>query len=851
MNVRRWVFATLVAGACLAGGIRLAIAAKEPAAPAAPAGIPGKPAKAVAPASPAIAKPPPVQESPELAAAMKEGKLGFGRMLVVQRNHINCTHVYTYHAEGQKNGGGLYSCGLADGKMTQLLDSANGQVLGYDLSFDAKELLVAWRRSDANQPDRYQIYRMDLDPDGTRVSNIRQLTAGDHDNFDAVWLPDGDIAFLSTRTPLVAYCWTTLCGVLHRMKADGADVRRISANYLNDFTPSLLNDGRLIYGRWEYVDRPAIPIQALWAINPDGTNLSGFYGNRVLGPATFIEARAVPDSHLVLCTMTGHNGTLRGAIGLIDVTFGDNEQQSIRNVTPDVGIGSVEHSSNGPRGPYQTPYPLDGKHFLVSYSGTILLRDYDATGQAVVLKPDAGGMGFYNPQPLRPRVRPPVRPTLLPAKPDPWATVVLQDVYIGLEPTIARGTVKKICVVQEMPKPEVGRSTGFGFQRPVVSCGATYSPKKVWGFVDVSPDGSAAFRVPANQPIYFLPLDEKGRAVQRMRTFTHLMPGEVQGCVGCHASRSSRSPDKPVQLTLASQKVRALTPPEWGVRGFDFAAVVQPVLDRNCTRCHNAREHPNDIDLTADRTQWFNVSYDVLAYENSKFARMGGDTWRSGSPYVSWISTMNGTETNILHVDPLTWGSPVSKLADMVLAGHPDKDGKPRVSLSADDKQRVITWIDVNAPYYGTATTTHQDLPGGRALTLPALNGVLADVAKRRCAQCHTPKAAPAAAGRGGRAGAPGNAMAPVPLRRVRFTNPRENYFLLAPLAKSAGGTEKCGKAVFADTSDADYQEILNAFDPITEMLKKNPRQDMPGAVTAACEAPACGKGPPAACPPK
>ena len=75
-----------------------------------------------------------------------------------------------------------------------------------------------------------------------------------------------------------------------------------------------------------------------------------------------------------------------------------------------------------------------------------------------------------------------------------------------------------------------------------VSCGATYAPKKLWGFADVDEDGSAAFQVPSEVPIYFMALDAEGRALQRMRSFTHLMPGEVQGCVGCHADRNAATP---------------------------------------------------------------------------------------------------------------------------------------------------------------------------------------------------------------------------------------------------------------------------------------------------------------------
>jgi len=757
------------------------------------------------------------QPNPQLAADLKTGRLGFNKLLVIQRHHINCSHVYTYHCEGQSDGGGLFNYDVTSGDLEQILDASAGQILSYDVSFDGKELLVAWRNGPGpDDPQRYQIYRMNVDG-----SDLRQLTRGDHDNFDPVWLPDGGIAFLSTRTPLVAYCWTSLCGVLHRMDDDGANVRRISWNYLNDFTPALLNDGRLLYGRWEYVDRPAIPIQGLWALNPDGTDLSGFFGNRVLDPATFIEARPVPGSHKVICTMTGHNGTLRGAIGLIDITRGDNAPESILNLTPDVRLVGVDRSSNGPRGPYQTPYPLCSQYYLVSYDGTILLRELQGASEEVVLKP-CDGMGFYYPQPIRSRPRPPVRASVLSGENEPWATIVLQDIYNGLGSGVERGEIKRLMVVEEMAKPSVGHSTGFGFQRPVVSCGATYTPKRVWGSVDVKPDGSAHFRVPAERPIYFLPLDEQGRVVQRMRTFTHLMPGEVQGCVGCHESRNGATPHLSESLGLALEPPQELTPPDWGVRGFDYASIVQPVLDKHCVSCHNAREAAAGVDLTGDLTEWFNVSYDVLAYENSTFAGLDQVSWRSGSRFVSWISTMNGTEANILQIAPKTWGSPQSKLADFVLTGHPDQQGKPLVNLNADERQRILTWIDVNVPYYGTSTTTHQEWRGGRALQVPQLAEVLKEVGSRRCAECHS--------------GSP-------PLGRVRFTNVENNAFLLAPLAKSAGGTEQCGKAVFADKNDPDYQKLLRLFESITRALTENPRQDMPGSHRPdceVCEPPAC-----------
>jgi hypothetical protein len=412
-----------------------------------------------------------------------------------------------------------------------------------------------------------------------------------------------------------------------------------------------------------------------------------------------------------------------------------------------------------------------------------------------------------------------------------WAAVFMQDVYNGLEPHVKRGEIKQIAVVQEIEKsthtpqnnqrpdgPGMRNIAVFGFQFPLVSCGATYAPKKVWGMADVGEDGSAAFRVPSEVPIYFLALDGEGRAVQRMRSFTHLMPGEVQGCVGCHADRNSAVPRaaKPRTTHVTPQELRQ---PPWGVKGFSYPEVVQGVLDRHCVKCHNEREQPAGVDLTGDMTDFFNVSYDVLCRTGTQ----GEKNWmshgspsgaeydrvRGMSPYVEWIWTINGAETNILEIAPRRWGSPASKLAEIIRSGHPDKDGKPRVDVPDEDRRRVYLWMDLNIPYYGTSSSNHKAQLGSRRMMPLDLDATLGEVAARRCTECHAQ-------------GVPRKFY-------TRVTKPENNNFLLAPLAKEAGGTGMCGKPVFLSTADPDYQKILRTFAPIHALLKERPRADMPG----------------------
>ena len=781
-----------------------------------------------------------VKESHALADKLYSGDLGFEKLLLVQRHEYNISHVYTYHAEGFVPGGGIFIFTPgSDGKLERIFDSGKGEVMDVRLSYNADKILFSYKQTDISPsgqdgrnktvgPDKnietkYQIYQMNIDG-----SELKQLTDDLSNNFNPCWLPDGRIVFLSDRKESFAYCFVTTSPLLYRMDADGSNIVKLSHGYLNDFTPSILNDGRIIYSRWEYVDRPAIPIQSLWTLKPDGTDVEGYFGNRVLDPGTFMEARSIGSTRKVLCVLTAHNGSCRGAIGIIDPDYGANAQQAITNITPEIYIGKVDRGNGNilvNKGPYENPFPLDEEYFLVSSRGTVILRDYDGTAKATLIGPK-DGMGFYSPQPIRRVSRPPIISSILPDNAKPWATVLIQDVYNGLDPEVKRGQIKKICVVEEIEKSnwapivnevptcsQYSANSAFGYLFPTVSCGATYAPKKIWGYAPVEEDGSANFKVPSGLPIYFLAIDEHGRALQRMRTFTHFQPGEQKGCIGCHADRNyATTSGHSARPTAALKPEQQLTVPEWGRRNFDYSTIVQPVLDQYCVGCHNSREMPKDVDLSGDKTDFFNVSYEILARKGTigekhpEYHGVNSLADVGENPYTKWMSSINGAEANVLMIKPLTWGSPASKLAKMVLSGHPDENGDKRFEMDENSRRRLMAWMDLNVPYYDSSDSNYHYRMGCRRMLPPELAGVIEDVRKRRCASCHDS----------------------VPRKfYTRVTNIEENSFLLAPLAKLAGGTEVCGQAVFKSRNDPDYQAIIKAFDPITEMLKEKPRLDM------------------------
>jgi len=750
-------------------------------------------------------------------------ELGFSKILMLQRQESNSSHVYTYHQESLAPGGGLWICDMSGPKpaMTKILDSSEGEIIDATLHYDGRTILFSWK---SQMNDFFQLYTIDIEGEG-----LTQLTFDPSNNFNACWLPDEGIVFLSDRKSAFAYCWNTTTPILWKCDRDGKNQKRISANYLNDFTPAVLSDGRIIYSRWEYVDKPAIPIQSLWTIFPDGTQLAGLFGNRVLSPATFMDARGIPASNKILCVLTAHNGPCRGAIGIIDPSRGPNAQEGIVNITPEVHVDPIDvGDGNTIQGPYLNPFPVDENYFLVSKQGEIQLRDYEMNEVFRVVP--AGEMGFYNPQPVRIRAKERQIPTSLDDI-DPtdtsqqWASLYMQDVYVGLEGYVERGEIKKIAIVQEMEKPVSINPDlrAFGFQFPVVSAGATYAPKKIWGYADVEEDGSAHFLVPALEPIYFLPLDSEGRAVQRMRTFTHLMPGEKQGCIGCHADRNTISPSnsniRPKALVRAPQK---LEEPEWGVGGFSYTERIQPILDNSCIKCHGRVNPTAGLELTGDKTDFFNVSYENLVRKGTTSEDHLKD-WSGGdfvySKYTSWIPTYNGEQANILLIEPGEWGAKASLLATIIRDGHKNSKGKERIKLSHEQKATIYMWLDLNVPYYPTSASNYEQNRGCRQIIPDGLRETFAQVARERCISCH-PQAGE-------------NFFAYPANFALRIDNPQFNPFLMAPLPVSEGGSGKCEGEVFKNTSDPDYHKLMDSFRQVKDMLDENPRMDMTSAYSA------------------
>lgn len=641
-----------------------------------------------------------------------------GPLLFAKRVPGNMSHQLTqYYGRLARPGGGLFILDAPGQSMDARSLTAGqlpaGSYMQPELSFEGDRILFAF--SDAvdpsvpkQDPERLQcFYRLyEIRPDGT---GLRQLTDGPHDDFSPRELPNGKIIFISTRRGGYHRCGAGPCDVytLAIAEADGSNPHTVSYHETQEWDPAVLADGRVIYTRWDYVDRNAVHYQQLWSVRPDGSAPAAYYGNNTLSPVGVWEARQVPGSPRVMATAAAHHAMTAGSIILLDTTQGIDGSAPITRLTPDAPFPESEtnvlpknwHAPGSPkeyatpeeekRWPghcYRSPWPLSEDYFLAAYSFDALIGEpdsnkanmfglylVDAFGNKELLYRDLNIASQW-PVPLRPRPRPPVLPNLSDPRLAREGTFFLQDVYES-NVDLPRGEIKGLRILQVLPK------TTPNANNPSVGLANASPGKQVLGTVPVEPDGSAYFRAPAGIPLSFQALDGRGQAIHTMRSITYLQPGEQASCVGCHEDRLSAPPHGPGGIALR-RGPSAITPGPDGSKPLSYPILVQPVLDRLCVSCHGgegaASPDGDDLVLTGAPSGHYTESYLALAKR---------------VPYSAW----GGLEANSEPAaGPDHFGARASGLMKMLLAGH---EG---VALEAEDIDRLVTWMDANALFYGT-----------------------------------------------------------------------------------------------------------------------------------------------------
>ncbi len=696
------------------------------------------------------------------SAALKNPLLAGKPITFMKRRRFICQMLHEYlgyfYDYGDIAGGGVYIL-EQPGRSLAVRDLIGGRLpkgnyTTLALSYDARTIYFAFAERAEVKPDYYSPQRRcfhlyALDADG---QNLRQLTEGCNDDFDPCPLPDGGIAFMSTRRGGFGRChnpWEPLPSyTLHRMDSSGGSIRLLSFHETNEWHPAVLNDGRIVYTRWDYVDRSAANYHGLWVSHPDGTNPSILFGNYTQRINACYQPHAIPGSNKIAFIAGAHHANVGGSLVLVDpdkcrldpVTCEDRFD-SVEVLTPEVcfpeGVG-------WPKSWFHGPWPLSEKYFLVAFSfeplpgmGPKVDKDhytglyyFDRFGNMELLYRDAEFSSMY-PIPLAPRLKPPILANttregsprerrsperLLPeGQSGDWRSqgegeFILTDVSQSFLPLPPERPVRQLRIFQVLPK-----TTTHVANQPRLGYANAESARMMLGTVPVEADGSAYFRAPAGKPLYFQAVDGTGHAVQTMRSITYLHRGEQRSCLGCHEPPgATSSPGTPLSRAassgmpigiglpnaidrvwgprLAVPGVLALRRPPskiepgpQGTQPLSYPLLVQPVLDRHCVRCHDGRRG----DACVART-----TAPVLTGEPvNTFTR----SYESLRPYVRWYE-WGGKSIREIGTQPGHSGADESRLLQVLQ----DATHKQQVQLPQDDYLRLCLWLDANVPFYGT-----------------------------------------------------------------------------------------------------------------------------------------------------
>jgi len=586
------------------------------------------------------------------------------------------------------------------GRQITLLNAPRGIIRDPDVSYDGKKILFSWRKSMGG--DDYSLYEMDAE-----TRKIRQLTNGPRAaDYEGIYLPDGNIMFNSTRCQQAVDCAGPPVSNLYLCDKDGKYIRRIGFDQVHTNYPQVLSDGRVVYTRWDYNDRGQVYTQPLFQMHADGTGQTEYYGNNSWFPVSILHARGIPGTSKVLCILSGHHAFQRGKIAIIDPSLGRQETSGVQLVAPVRETKLIICDPYGHKGHQFThPYPLTEKEFLVSFSpfgspsaysriqAAHLFGVYFANinGDRELLAADPT-ISSSQPIPLKPRKLPPVWPSTVDYAKN-TGTYYMQDIYVGPGLRgVKRGTIKSLRVVAlEYRAASIGRNFNRGpaggarIVTPISVSGA-WDVKKILGTAKVYDDGSAAFVVPALTPVYFQALNDKGEAVQSMRSWSTLQPGEFFSCVGCHEDKALTPTGKTSTeaMRVGPQKLAPFYGP---ARPFGFIKEVQPTLNKHCVGCHS-REN------VAKKKAPFSLETKTHYERESRKVWSEAYTNLANRKYCNWIDPQSPPSM----LPPYHAGAVKSPIIAMLRKGH------NKVKLSKEELDKMICWIDLAIPYTGNYT---------------------------------------------------------------------------------------------------------------------------------------------------
>lgn len=705
-----------------------------------------------------------------------------------------------------REGTRLYRWNIASGKLTALINDPRGGVRDPQVHYDGKKILFSYRKGGT---EAYHLCEINIDGTG-----LKQLTEGDYDDFEPTYLPNGDIVFVSTRCKRWVNCWLTQVAILHRCDANGQNIRVLSSNNEQDNTPWPLPDGRILYTRWEYIDRSQVDYHHLWSAYPDGTSQMTWYGNQ--HPSTvMIDAKPIPGSDKIVSIFSpGHGATEHaGPVTLVDPSGGPDDKTFARRISKGDWM--------------RDPWAFSENCFMAAEGGSLVVMDASGNQEVVFSLPEAevkSGMLLSEPRPLMAHAR----EAIIPDRTDPSQAVgrvVLGDICEGRNMAgVKRGDIKKLLVIEPLPAP----IHYTGGMEPV-SYGGTFLLERIVGTVPVEADGSAYMELPALRSFFFVALDENDFSVKRMQSFLTLEPGETTSCVGCHEQRT-KTPAAAARTTMAARRAASKIEPIADTpQILNFPRDVQPVLDALCVKCHGYEKTPEGgpragrLILAGDHGPMYSQSYYMMT--------------------IAGLFSDNRNQPRSNYA-PRELGSSASRIFAKLDGTHHG------VKATPEQKKRLRLWIEVGAPYPGTYAALGNGMIGyygenqetGTDNDWPTTQ-VAAEVIDRRCASCHNEpsRLLPRTLSdeRGVSFWQPSMTDPRLLTSRhivFNLSRPEKSLIVLAPLAEKSGGWGLCKDpktkepvAVFADASDPDYQKLLAFCTAGRDHLAQHKRFDMPG----------------------
>jgi len=595
--------------------------------------------------------------------------------------------------------------------------SGKGSFYSPELSYDGNTILFAWSENRVGReragwgmgrvgpihtwpPENvWHIFKVNVDGTG-----LTQLTEGPWNDFDPCWLPSGRIAFVSERRGGYIRCFRQTLYmeptnyVMHSMRADGSDITPLSYFEASEWAPSVDHDGRLMYSRWDYIDRENGLGSKFWTCYPDGRDPRAPHGNyphpysvqkeyqgpkqgtRDRGACSEMHFRAVPDSHRLIFTGVPHHGAAFGPLALLDTRVRDaGTMNQITVITPDQrfpesqtreGIETDDRILK-----YGTAWPLSEDFYLCNYGQGLILLDRLGTKTLVCAHDQCPNIGptmrLVEPIPVQARRKPAVIPVAtyqgqrarLSHEP---ATISIVNINVSDLPLPPDRPVRWMRIVQLFPKTTPHRD------EPDTGYCPENIPRMSLGIVPVEADGSVYCQAPVERLLLFQALDANRMAIQSMRSATFVHRGEQLTCVGCHEDKWKAAPHtgRPQAFRRAPSE---LIKEPGAQEPVTYYRTVKPIFDNKCLPCHQAEgKGPQQMGYKDLKDYAF---YYAGAHMNN---------------YCNLKRVGMGTRSI-----PGLFGAHYAKLGQALLHSHRGK------RITEDEFRRVCLWLDLNSPRLG------------------------------------------------------------------------------------------------------------------------------------------------------